>query len=132
MEEPYRLYIWIGYTGLALAVFLLVGFILFNIGSGDRVYEEYYVDEIGMITNSVLGSNGDLVVEYNISEKNGEFDLVFMDGCEFRISKKGTQVPYLSYFCLDNEFVGKQEERINLGHMRFKILNGNLILEEVV
>ena len=131
MEEPYRMYIWLGYTGLALAVFLLVWFILFNIGGGDRVYEEYYVGDIGMVMNSVLSSNGDLTIDYNISEKKEKFDLVFMDNCEIRISKKGTVVPYLSYFCPDNKFINKQEERLNLDNIRFRLLNGNLVLEEV-
>jgi len=125
------MYIWLGYTGLALAVFLLVWFILFNIGSGERVYEEYYIDDIGMVMSSVLSSNGDLVVDYNVSEKNGDFDLVFMDNCEIRISKKGVTVPYLSYFCSDNKVISQQEERINLGHIRFRILGGNLIVEEI-
>ena len=131
MEEPYRMYIWLGYTGLALAVFLLTWFILFNIGSGDRVYEEYFVDDVGMVMSSVLSSNGDLVVDYNISEKNGDFDLVFMDNCEIRISKKGTTVPYLSYLCPDIIAISHQEDIVNLDHIRFRILSGSLIVEEV-
>jgi hypothetical protein len=131
MEEPYRIYIWMGYTGLALAVFLLVWYILFSIGGGERIYEEYYVDDIGMVMNSVLSSNGDIIIDYNVDEKKGEFDLAFIDNCEIRISKNGMTVPYLSYFCPDNKFINQQEEMINLDSVRFKLINGNLVLEEM-
>ena len=70
-------------------------------------------------------------MDYNISEKNGDFDLVFMDNCEIRISKKGTTVPYLSYLCPDNKAISQQEEIVNLDHIRFRILSGSLIVEEV-
>jgi len=131
MEESYRLYIWIGYTGLALAVFLLVGFILFNIGSGDRVYQEYYGKELGMIVSSALTSNGNLIIDYNLSDKKGDYDFYFIDNCETRISKTGTEVPYLSYSCLDNSFIEKEEVGINLEMVRFRVDNGILTVEDV-
>ena len=70
-------------------------------------------------------------VEYLINERKGEFDLIITNKCEIRISSAGEGSFYKSSFCLDNEFIQKDETKVNLNKIRFVLKDDILILEEI-
>jgi hypothetical protein len=130
-EEQDRLLLWMGYSGLALAVFILVGWILFNMGTGDRVYEDYYVREFALVENAILSANGDLTLDYEVIDKKGEFALFISEDCEVKSYRQGKEFPFLTYNCLRNEFIDKGDDSINLDHFRFKLVDGLLLVEDI-
>ena len=128
MEEMVRIKYWIGYILLSVVVFLLIAGALFMFAGGDSVYQDKFALEIGLLENSMLTSNGNLVINYFPLEKFGEYDLVLARNCEIRVSVKDKETPYRSFFCLDNKFIEKQEMKENLGNLSFNLQNDRFFM----
>ncbi len=108
MEEVNRLYLWLGYTGLALAVFFIIGLALSNLGDNNTLYKDLISRDIAFIESSVLSSNDEVYLEYNYSNIEKEFKVEITDECEVRVSDIAREYPYSSYYCLDNGFIDKR------------------------
>jgi hypothetical protein len=120
-EMNTKLYLWIGFTLEAFAVFIVVGMILFNMSSGDRAYQEYYSKEIGLIEDAILTSDGNLVLSYNITERRDNFDVLITQDCEVRVSERGLTNPYISYYCFGNDFIDKGDDVFELNEFRLEL-----------
>ncbi len=126
-EMNTKLYLWIGFTLEAFAVFIVVGIILFNMGSGDRAYQEYYSKEISLIEDAILTSNGNLVLSYNATERRDNFDFLITQDCEVRVSERGLTNPYLSYYCFGNDFVDKGDDHLELNEFRIDMKDKKIL-----
>ena len=131
MEEVNRLYLWIGYILLSLVVFSIILFALNDFANGDRVYTDKFSNEFSLINSAILTSNGNLIVEYLLEEKNKEYDLIIKSDCESVVNPSGRRGTYKSIYCLNNEFVKIIENKINLDKIRFEFKDDNFNMKEI-
>ncbi len=105
MEEANRLYLWIGYTGLAVAVFFVIGLALGNLGNNNAIYQDLIAIDTAFIESSILTSNDEVSLNYNYYDIEKEFRVEITGECEVRVSDIGRDYPYSGYYCLNNEFL---------------------------
>jgi hypothetical protein len=108
MEEVNRLYLWMGYIGLAVAVFFIIIVALGNFGDNSSMYQNLIARDIAFIESSVLTSNDEVFLEYNYSNIEKEFKIEIREDCEVRVGDLVREYPYAGYYCLNNDFIIKR------------------------
>ncbi|MBT3690856.1 hypothetical protein HOG16_01270 [Candidatus Woesearchaeota archaeon] len=128
MEEVNRMYLWIGYSLLSIAVFFIITMALVNLGNNNAVYQNLISRDVAFIESAILTSEGDLDLRYTYSKTEKEFKVETKSDCEVRVGSIASEYSYEGYYCLNNEFVDKGDSiSSSLDPLIFE-LKGNKLL----
>lgn len=129
MEEVNRLYLWIGYILLSVAVFIVIITAIVNLGNNNAVYQNLISRDIAFIESSVLTSNGEVNLEYRYSDIEEEFQIETTEECEVKVSNIALDYQYEGYYCLNNDFIEKGKSvSSSLDPLIFELKNNKLTI----
>lgn len=102
-----RTYFWTGYLVIAIVVFIPLLIFMNKAADADSFKEKIISNELALISDFVLGSSGEILVEYSINQEKS-FKIGFNENCLFVVSLKGTSLESgIKTYCADNLFLNK-------------------------
>ena len=103
-----RTYFWTGYLVIAIVVFIPLLMFMNKSADADSFKEKIISNELALISDFVMGSDGEILVEYNINQEKS-YKIGFNEKCLFVVSLTGTSLESGSKtYCADNLLLNKR------------------------
>jgi len=99
-----RAYFWMGYVILAIVIFIPVIMVMQETAQGNSFNEQLISNDLALLTDMVMGVNGDVKIIYTINNTIDNFYTTgFSEDCEISVAYKDTPILSASKsICADN------------------------------
>lgn len=102
-----RAYFWTGYLIITIVVFIPLLMFMNKASDADSFKEKVISNDLALVSDFLLGSKGEILVEYNINQSKS-YRIGFNEKCLFVVALQGTSLEQGSKtYCADNLFLNK-------------------------